>query len=161
KGGTLRVRGISLPNNFSLEDLDKRDKLLQGFDQGLRALDQSTDVVDGLDAFHRQALEILRSDKTRRAFNLNEESASLRERYGNPPFATGLRASRRLVEAGVRFVTISTGGWDTHGQNFQNLKTKLLPGIDQPVATLLTDLDERGLLARTVVLVAGEFGRTP
>src|SRR5206468_1902164 len=69
KPPTLRVRGISLPSGFALDDLEDRDRLLRGFDDGLRALDKSADLVDGLDAFHKQALEILRSDKTRQAFN--------------------------------------------------------------------------------------------
>jgi hypothetical protein len=156
-----RVRGITLPQGFSLEELEKREKLLQGFDKGLSDLDKSTDLVDGLDTFHRQALEILRSDKTKKAFDLAKEPQALRDSYTNAPFGLGLLASRRLVEAGVRFVSISVGGWDTHGQNFQTLKTRNLPALDQPLATLINDLDERGLLETTIVMVAGEFGRTP
>ncbi len=70
-------------------------------------------------------------------------------------------AARRLVESGVRFVTVTTGGWDTHGQNFQNLSTKLLPPVDQALSTLIQDLSDRGLLDSTNVYCAGEFGRTP
>jgi hypothetical protein len=158
---TLRVRGITLPQGFSLDDLDKREKLLDSFDKGLADLDKNADLVDGLDTFHRQALEILRSDKTKKAFQLGQESPELRERYTTAPFGTGLLAARRLVEAGVRFVSIAVGGWDTHGQNFQTLKTRNLPALDQPLATLIGDLAERGLLDSTVVMVAGEFGRTP
>ena len=158
---TLRVRGISLPNNFSLEELDKRDRLLQRFDDGLRGLDQSADLVDGLDSFHKQALEILRSDRTKRAFALGEEKDSLRDAYGTTPLGTSALAARRLVEAGVRFVTVSIGGWDTHGQNFKALKDRLLPPLDQTLSTLIRDLDERGLLDSTIVMCAGEFGRTP
>jgi uncharacterized protein (DUF1501 family) len=157
----MKVRGITLPDGFSLDDLDRRDDLLRGFDQGLRDLDKSADAVDGLDAFHRQALEILRSDRTRKAFDLASEPQPVRDRYGNTPFGQGLLAARRLCEAGVRFVTLGTGGWDTHAQNFTNLKTKLLPQIDSPIAALIADLDERGMLDRTIVYVAGEFGRTP
>lgn len=157
----LRVRGISLPQGFSLDDLNKREKLLKEFDQGLSDLDKNADLVEGLDAFHKQALDILRSDKTRNAFNLAQEKQELRDKYTTVPFGTGLLAARRLVEAGVRFVSLSVGGWDTHGQNFQALKTRNLPALDQPLATLIADLDERGLLERTIVMVAGEFGRTP
>lgn len=165
KGGkaeaaNLRVRGLSLPNGFSLEELADRDKLLQGFDGGLKALD-SADLVDGLDAFHRQALEILRSDRTRKAFNLGEESNALRDRYGMTPFGQGALAARRLTEAGVRFVTISLGGWDTHGKNFEALSKRLLPQLDQTLSALIGDLAERGQLDRTIVYCAGEFGRTP
>ncbi|WP_020474317.1 DUF1501 domain-containing protein [Zavarzinella formosa] len=161
-GGTnMRVRGITLPPGFSLEELETRDKLLSGFDQGFKELDNNGNLVDGLDSFHKQALDILRSDKTKKAFNLAAEKETTREAYGTTPFATSALAARRLVEAGVRFVTISTGGWDTHGQNFTNLKTKLLPQLDQTLSTLIRDLDERGMLDSTIVMCAGEFGRTP
>src|SRR5437899_2006272 len=103
----LRVRGITLPNNFSLDDLAKRDELLKKFDSGLKALDSSNEIADGLDAFHRQALEILRSDKTKKAFNLAQESTETRERFGMTPFGQGVLAARRLVEAGVRVATVS------------------------------------------------------
>jgi Protein of unknown function (DUF1501) len=158
---SLRVRGITLPTNFTLEELDNRDRLLQNFDRGLADNDRQTDLVDGLDTFHRQALEILRSDRTRNAFNLQQETEAVRSRYGSTPFGQGCLAARRLVEAGVRFVTISTGGWDTHGQNFNNLKNRLLPGLDQTLSALIADLDDRGQLESTVVYCAGEFGRTP
>ena len=157
----FRVRGISLPQGFTLEDLDKREKLLKDFDQGLNDLDKNADLVDGLDTFHKQALEILHSERTRKAFQLGQEKQELREKYTTAPFGAGLLAARRLVEAGVRFVSISVGSWDTHGQNFQTLKTRNLPALDQPLATLLDDLDQRGMLDSTIVMVAGEFGRTP
>jgi Protein of unknown function (DUF1501) len=161
RGGTLRVRGIQLPNGFTLKDLAERDGLRDTFDETFRNLDRSSDMVDGFDAFHKQALDILRSDKTRDAFNLAQEKQSLRDRYGSTGFGQGALAARRLVEAGVRFVTISLGGWDTHGNNFQSLKTRLLPQLDQTLSALVGDLSERGLLDRTVVYCAGEFGRTP
>jgi hypothetical protein len=157
----IRVRGIQLPNGFTLDDLAKRDDLLQQFDQGFRKLDGAGDLVDGLDEFHRQALDILRSDKTKKAFNLNQEPESVRERYGNTGLAIGALAARRLVEAGVRFVTVSLGGWDTHSNNFPSLKDKLLPPVDQTLSALISDLDEHGLLDSTIVYCAGEFGRTP
>jgi len=160
-GGNMRVRGITLPQGFSLEDLEKRNKLLNGFDKGLRDLDEKGNIVEGLDAFHQQALDILRSDRTKKAFNLQSEKDTVRAAYGNNPFGQGVLAARRLVEAGVRFVTISTGGWDTHAQNFNNLKTKLLPNLDTTLSALIKDLDDRGLLDSTIVMCAGEFGRTP
>jgi hypothetical protein len=157
----LRVRGIQLPNGFTLEELDNRDKLLRGFDSTFRAVDRSADLVDGYDAFHKQALEILRSDKTKKAFNLNEEKPELRTRYGATPFGQGALAARRLVEAGVRFVTISLGGWDTHGRNFEALSKRLLPNLDTTLSALIGDLSDRGMLDSTIVYCAGEFGRTP
>jgi hypothetical protein len=161
KGGNMRVRGITLPQGFTLEELEKRDRLLAGFDKGFRELDEKGNIVDGLDAFHKQALDILRSDRTKKAFDLAQEKQAVRERYGNSGFGQGVLAARRLIEAGVRFVTISTGGWDTHGQNFNNLKTKLLPNLDTTLSALVADLDDRGLLDSTIVMCAGEFGRTP
>jgi hypothetical protein len=158
----LRVRGITLPTGFSLEELEDREKLVAGFDRGFRALDRSSELADGLDAFHKQALEILRSDKTQKAFNLNSEPQKLRERYGMIPFGQGALAARRLVEAGVRFVTISgAGGWDTHNNNFQTLRTRNLPQLDQTLSALIEDLADKGLLDSTIVYCAGEFGRTP
>ncbi len=139
--GTLRVRGITLPTGFTLEELEKRDKLLEGFDNRFRAVDKASDLTDGLDAFHKQALEILRSDKTKSAFDLDKEPLPLRERYGQNGFGQGVLAARRLVEAGVRFVTVSLGGWDTHGRNFDALKKKLLPRVDEQLSALSQDLD--------------------
>jgi hypothetical protein len=159
--GNLTVRGISLPGGFTLEALDRRDKLLQSFDEGLKAIDNNDELIDGLDTFHRQALEILRSDKTKRAFNLAAESDATRDRYGSTPFGQGLLAARRMVEAGVRFVTIGLGGWDTHESNFQRLKERNLPPLDMGLSALIEDLDQRGLLDSTIVYCAGEFGRTP
>ncbi len=160
-GNSLRVRGIQLPTGLTLEQLENRDKLFQGFDDTFRSLDRSADLVDGLDAFHKQALEILRSDKTKKAFDLEQESATVRERYGSTPFGQGALAARRLVEAGVRFATVSLGGWDTHNKNFDALSKRLLPSLDQTLSALVDDLSQRGLLDTTIVYCAGEFGRTP
>jgi hypothetical protein len=166
KGGTgrpgnLQVRGITLPTGFTLEELENRAKLLQGFDHGLKALEQSSALGDGLDAFHKKALEILRSPKTKSAFDLTQEPEALRERYGPGSFGQGALAARRLVEAGVRFVTVGLGGWDTHGKNFEALSKTLLPQLDQTLSALIEDLSSRGMLERTIVYCAGEFGRTP
>src|SRR5262245_29016900 len=160
-GGNMRVRGITLPQDFKLEDLEKRDKLLKGFDQGFKQLDEKGNIVEGLDAFHQQALDILRSDRTKKAFNLAQEKESVRQSYGQTPFGTRALAARRLIEAGVRFVTISTGGWDTHNGNFNNLKQRLLPNLDTTLSALIKDLDDKGMLDSTIVMCAGEFGRTP
>src|SRR5262249_7706091 len=108
-----------------------------------------------------QALDILRSDKTRRAFQLEEEKDSLRESYGRAPFGQSVLAARRLIEAGARFVTVGLGGWDTHAGNFRTLRLQLLPQLDRALSALITDLAERGLLESTLVYCAGEFNRTP
>ena len=157
----FRVRGIMLPNGFTLGELEKRDQLLKTFDERFRAIDKQNDLVDGLDTFHKQALEILRSDKTKKAFDLSAESTKTRDTFGTTPFGASALAARRLVEAGVRFVTIGTGGWDTHNNNFKTLKDRNLPLLDGGLSALIADLDERGLLDSTIVMCAGEFGRTP
>ena len=159
--GNLRVRGIQLPTGFTLEELENRDKLLQDFDNTFRQTDKSANLVEGLDAFHKEALEILRSDKTKKAFDLSQEAPELRARYGTSGFSQGVLASRRLVEAGVRFATVSLGGWDTHGKNFESLSKRLLPELDQALSALIQDLSDRGMLESTIVYCAGEFGRTP
>jgi uncharacterized protein (DUF1501 family) len=159
--GTLRVRGIQLPTGITLEELENRDQLLKEFEESFRKADKNSDLVDGLDTFHKQALEILRSDRTKKAFDLAQENEETRKRYGTTPFAQGTLAARRLVEAGVRFVTVTLGGWDTHGQNFNALKTRLLPQVDQTLSALIADLNDRGMLDSTIVYLAGEFGRTP
>lgn len=159
--GELRVKGISLPNGFSLADLEQRNKLLNRFDQHFQTVDQAANLAEGLDEFQQKALDILRSDRTKKAFDLNAEDDKTRELYGKDSFGQGALAARRLVEAGVRFVTIGTGGWDTHGDNFKKLSGRLLPPVDQVVSALVTDLHRRGLLDSTIVYVAGEFNRTP
>jgi hypothetical protein len=158
--GTLQSHGVSLPNGFTLHELDAREALRDRFDRGLRALDAS-EASAGLDGFHRQAVEILHSDRVRAALELSRESAALRDNYGRTPLGQGALAARRLIEAGARFVTLGFGGWDTHGDNFRALRTRLLPPLDKAISTLVRDLDSRGILDETVVVCAGEFGRTP
>jgi hypothetical protein len=158
--GGFSVRGLTLRGTFTLEDLEKRDTLLKKFDGGF-GNNQSNDLVDGLDTFHKQALEILKSDKTRKALDVSAEKPVTRELYGTTPFGQGALAARRLIEAGVRFATVSLGGWDTHSQTFNAHKTRLAPTTDQVLSALVRDLDDRGLLDSTIVMCAGEFGRTP
>ena len=160
-GAAFRLRGITLPDGISLDELGRRDDLLKSFDDKFRTIDKNNELVDGLDTFHKQALDILRSDKVKKAFTLNAESAATRAMYGTNALAAPALAARRLVEAGVRFVTIGTGGWDTHGKTFEAHKTKLVPTIDETLSALIADLDQRGLLDSTIVMCAGEFGRTP
>jgi uncharacterized protein (DUF1501 family) len=158
--GGLQARGVSLPPEFSPRDLADRDALRDRFDRGLRALDASG-LAASLDGFHRQALEILRSDRVRSAFDLTRERDATREDYGRNPLGQAVLAARRLIEAGARFVTIGAGGWDTHGDNFRTLRDRLLPPLDRALGTLIRDLESRGLLEETLVVCAGEFGRTP
>jgi hypothetical protein len=161
----LRTQGklavpVELPDGFSLNDLERRHRLLQELDRQSAAMDRAP-LAEQLTSFQSQALDILRSNKTRAALNLEAEPEASRKPYGNSWAAQGLLAARRLVEAGVGFVTVSIGEWDTHGNNFQRLRGALLPQLDQALAALIQDLDQRGLLKDTLVYCAGEFGRTP
>jgi uncharacterized protein (DUF1501 family) len=116
----------------------------------------------GLDKFSREALEIVTSPRAQQAFDLSRESTSTRERYGRTFAGQSTLLARRLVEAGVTFVTVLSGGeWDTHRDNFNTLKNQSLPPVDRAIAALVDDLYERGLDRRVMLLVSGEFGRTP
>ena len=153
-------RGEVGPERFA-----SRGDLLHALDRMRAQLDAGT---AGIDAFQARALEIVTSGKVRDAFDVDQEPAAVRARYGEGPFIAGfhpgrmLLEARRLIEAGVSVVTccFTTGGWDTHRDNFATLR-KLVPPLDQALHALVTDLDDRGLLDDVVVLMGGEFGRTP
>jgi hypothetical protein len=114
-----------------------------------------------MDSFAQQAWDMVTSPQVQEAFNLKQEDAKLRERYGRNTMGQSVLMARRLVEAGVRFVTVDMGGWDTHGNNFETLKKDKLPQFDACFSTLIEDLHQRGRLNNTMILVWGEFGRTP
>lgn len=114
--------------------------------------------------FSESAFTMLESDRVRKAFDLGREPSALREQYGSHEWGQGALLSRRLVEAGVTFIMMQCGlrqDWDTHKKNFSTLKERLLPPLDRAVSMLLADLSQRGLLEQTLVMVMGEFGRTP
>jgi hypothetical protein len=155
-----RVDGISLPDGFSGELLSNRDQLRGDFDKKFRSLD-GADLPSALDRFQQQAVDILRSNRVRTAFDLSAEKEATRTRYGQSQLGRCALTAVRLIEAGARFVTIGLGGWDTHAGNFRTLRQQLLPDLDRALAALVGDLGERGMLDRTIVYCAGEFGRTP
>lgn len=155
------VRNLKLPNQVPLARLDRRRALLGQLDQLRRDIDNKGDLV-GLDKFYRDAMEMVTNDKAQIAFSIQKEPANLREAYGRNDLGQSCLLARRLVEAGVTFVTIQAGGgWDTHGDNFKQLKDNLLPKYDQAVAALVQDLHDRGLSEDVLVVSFGEFGRTP
>ena len=122
--------------------------------------------LQGMDGFQQRAFELLTSEATQKAFKVSEEPAPVREAYGRNIYGQSVLLARRLIEAGTRMVTLSwapdaNATWDTHGSNFKSLKTTLLPQLDMAVGSLLTDLVDRGMFQRTLVVVMGEFGRTP
>ncbi len=167
KPNSVQLRGITLPASLPLEELENRGKLLANFDRGFQAADRASDLADGMDAFQQKALDLLRSEKTRQAFNLANEPPALLQSYGLTGSGMALIVARRLVEAGARFVSVDivgngmVGGWDLHTNNFNLLKTSQLPVLDAGLSTLLQDLDDRGMLDTTLVYCCGEFGRTP
>lgn len=160
----FRVRNLSLPPELSYQRFTDRNALLGRLDRRLDAyVDRS---LAAMDDFQRQAFDLLTSPAAQRAFQIDEEPASVRERYGRNIYGQSVLLARRLIEAGTRMVTISwapdaNATWDTHGDNFRKLKNTLLPQFDAAVSSLLVELQERGLLDRTVVAILGDFGRTP
>jgi hypothetical protein len=157
----FQVRNLHLPGRVDAPRLGRRRELLKDLDRIRRDVDTRGDIV-GLDTFYRDALEMVTNTKAQRAFDIQKEPDRLRERYGRHDLGQCCLLARRLVEAGVTFVTIQAGGgWDTHGDNFKQLKTKLLPKFDQAVAALVSDLHDRGLDKDVLVMALGEFGRTP
>jgi hypothetical protein len=141
------------------EMLRKMDAFTQNVEEGPATRDR--------DAYYEQAYRLLASSEAKSAFDLSREKPDARERYGNGRIGAGCLLARRLVEAGSRFVTVVDTGWDTHQQIFKELPDSRFPGsgklpaLDRAYAALLTDLRERGLLDSTLVVLMGEFGRTP
>jgi len=159
RGEQQRSDRLGLPDGFSVSDLERRERVLARLDERMRRYD--AELPWQLDRFQQQALDILRSDKINKALDVASLPPAEREPYGASPLGDSLLAARRLIGAGARFVTVGFGDWDTHANNFTRLRTTLLPELDRGLAALLGDLDQRGLLAETIVYCTGEFGRTP
>lgn len=156
----FKVRGLA-PRQNNLSPAEKREQLLRKLDTAFAGQEMGDPLLEGLDRFAHQAHDILASPRTREAFDIEKEPASLRTTFGKSAFGQSCLLAIRLLAAGTRFVTITFGGWDTHQRNFPTLKEKQLPELDQGLAGLLTTLADRGMLAHTAVFVTGEFGRTP
>jgi uncharacterized protein (DUF1501 family) len=162
------VADLTLRPDVSPARLDDRQALLRLVDQQARALEQSA-TARALDVYQDRAVRLLTNPAIRQAFDLNRESVALRDRYGRDALGQSCLLGRRLIEAGVKLVTVCSGfggktpqdAWDTHEDNFRKLKNQLLPPLDRAVSALLDDLQQRGLSRRTLLLVMGEFGRTP
>jgi hypothetical protein len=150
------LRNLRLNSGMTAERVDDRKSLLASFDTVRRDIDASG-TMTGLDAFTGKAFDMILSGQVHRALDLQKEDAKVRDRYkGVEQFLT----ARRLIEAGVGCVTLSIGGWDTHSDNFRQLKRQL-PQVDQGIANLIQDLHERGMDKDVVTIMWGEFGRTP
>jgi Protein of unknown function (DUF1501) len=171
----IRLPELSLPANLSLERLENRREMMNLIDRSSDLLETSA-RARGIDTHYQRAMSLLTQPTFRQAFDLGREPACVRDLYGRTTYGQGCLLARRLVEAGVKFITVyfaasiggqrfDSGGWDTHGFNnnpmYPVLNNYLLPITDQTLPTLLEDLDERGLLDDTLVLWMGEFGRSP
>lgn len=162
----FRVAELELPSRLTLAALDDRQTLLNVIDRqfaGLSELAETRSMGD----YYQQAFSLLKSDAVRRAFDIGREDEKTRDRYGRTKHGQSVLLARRLVESGVRMVSVydhvhnGLDNWDTHVDNFGRLKNSLLPPADRALAALVKDLEERGLLDSTLVIWIGEFGRTP
>ena len=160
-GQPYQVRGVSLRNGLTVTDIERRNNLRDRLDTTFAAYEKQDQLLEGLDRFSEQALSVITSPRAREAFDISKEPESFSKQFGSSDFGASCLLGLRLVESGVRFVTISSNGWDTHQNNWESLKTKQLPPLDQGLSGLLNGLEQRGLLESTVVYVTGEFGRTP
>jgi hypothetical protein len=160
-GQPFSVRGVALQNGLTVSEVEKRQNLLKDLDKTFAGFEGGSQLLDGLDKFNQQAHAMITSPKAREAFDVSRESPAFAEPFGTDGFGLSCLLALRLVESGVRFCTVSLGGWDTHQQNFPRLKDQLLPRLDTGLSALFSGLAERGLLESTAVFVTGEFGRTP
>jgi hypothetical protein len=157
----FRVRDVELPSGITDDRFGARRDLRHLVDRLPRFSDPATaDPVVAVDEFFQQGVELITTPEAQKAFDIQTESDATRDAYGRNSFGQRALLARRLVEAGVPFVTLYDGGWDHHSDLFGALKTRL-PSWDQTVAALINDLDQRGLLETTMVIALGEFGRTP
>lgn len=156
----FQVRDLQLPGRVDLSRFKSRRDLLRGMDDLRKDVD-ILGAAEGFDRFYQDAFDIVTSRATRDAFDIGREDPRLRDRYGRDSWGQSALLARRLVEAGVTYVTVNMGGWDTHGNNFEALRKNLLPKYDRALAALVADLHDRGLSERVLVMAYGEFGRTP
>lgn len=158
---TFRVRDVTLPSNLDGSRKVNRDEMRLAVDKFVRFADKQVgDPATAMDDHYRQGLDLMRSAKAQAAFDIQREPDDIREAYGRRDLGQRALLARRLVEAGVPFIVLNEGGWDHHGKIFATLE-KRLPTFDATIAALIKDLDQRGMLETTMVLVLGEFGRTP
>jgi hypothetical protein len=163
--GEPRLPAIESAPALTIDRFQRRTSLLNQVDRQVAGLQRSRDLAT-MDHFQHKAIELLTSSRARRAFDLSAEPEEARRLYGKSLFGTSLLVARRLVEAGVTFVAVTTesrgaGHWDSHEKNFSMLKTFNLPNLDEISSALIEDLNQRGLLETTLVVIMGEMGRAP
>jgi hypothetical protein len=157
--GNFTVQDLALPGGVDDKRFTTRKNMLSAVNDHF-ATKEKSDNIAAMDTFYQQAYQLISSPKAKEAFNINAEDAKLRDAYGRNAAGQRMLMARRLVEAGVRFVSLTYGGWDMHSGIKQGMGGQL-PVFDQAFATLITDLGQRGLLDSTLVMVSSEFGRTP
>jgi hypothetical protein len=157
----FKVRDLSLASEAEHARLERRYTMLTELDRHQKQIEEAAPVVKARDIFYEKAHSLISSPAAKQAFDLSQEPDKLRESYGRNSFGQSCLLARRLIEAGVHFVTVTDAGWDTHQNNFKSLKERLLPRLDKGYAALLQDLHDRGLLESTLVVWFGDFGRTP
>lgn len=153
----FKVRDLS--SNVSEERFNRRKSILDTVDEHFKYLEKN-DALAAMDTFYQQAYDLISSPKAKEAFAIEKESDVLRDAYGRNQAGQRLLMARRMVEAGVRYVSVTYGGWDMHTGIGSNI-AKTLPSFDQAYSTLINDLDQRGMLNSTLVMISSEFGRTP
>jgi hypothetical protein len=157
----FRVRDVALPKDLTDIRFNGRRDLRTKVDRMMRITEEAAaDPVNALDEYYRQGYDLIASADAQAAFDIHREPVKVRDSFGRTPFGQRCLLARRLVEAGVPFVTLHDGGWDHHETIFKSLNDRL-PKFESSVAALIEDLDQRGLLETTLVVVLGEFGRTP
>ncbi|MFN0055187.1 MAG: DUF1501 domain-containing protein [Planctomycetales bacterium] len=157
----FNVRDITPPLNMAMSRVDRRKQMLSAIDNLQRRADRQPKAFDAVDEHYKAALNMITAPETKRAFDIGSEDPRLRDRYGRTSFGQRLLLSRRLIQAGVRFVTVSDPSWDNHQDCFNALKNGRMPPIDQALPELLIDLEQQGLLDSTLVVWMTDFGRTP
>jgi Protein of unknown function (DUF1501) len=155
------IDGLSLSGGMTAARFARRERMLDTVDRWRRQIESSGTDMGAMNSYYEKASGLVTSPAARQAFDLKRESDRLRDRYGRTRIGQSCLLARRLIESGVRLVTVTMGGWDTHANNFKSLKSGLLPALDNAYSTLLEDLAERGMLDDTLVLWLGDFGRTP
>jgi hypothetical protein len=153
-----KVQDLSFPAGVDLERFNVRRSMLDAVNSHFGSNDD--DKLKASDSFYQKAYSLIGSESARSAFDIDKESAKVRDTYGRNSAGQRFLLARRLVEAGTRFVTVTYGGWDMH-DNITNGMRNQLPNFDRAYSALINDLDERGMLDETLVIVTSEFGRTP
>lgn len=155
------VRDVSLTRGLDRARFERRMKVLQTVDTWQSKVESALPAVEATDTFYQKAYSLITAPAAKKAFDVGSEDPRLRDRYGRHSLGQGCLLARRLIESGVRFVTVTDGGWDTHTNNFTSLKNRLLPRLDSALSALLQDLSDRGRLESTLVVTLSDFGRTP